>query len=98
MSQKEVIDKIMPALKEFGVTRAGFFGSFARGDDFGPDSDIDLAVAYDDRSRTLLDTIGFKHQLEELLERKVDVVPDDTFHPLMEPYIRQDLTYFYGQE
>jgi uncharacterized protein len=50
------------------------FGSTARGE-ASPESDIDLLVTLE-ASRTLLDQIALWQDLEDLLNRKVDVVTE----------------------
>ena len=51
-----------------------------------PGSDVDLLVVME-CGRSLLDLIGFKHGLEDLLGRKVDVVSEPALHW----YIREDI-------
>jgi predicted nucleotidyltransferase len=61
------------------------FGSFARGEE-RPDSDIDLLVEME-RDRSLLDIIAIKHDLEDLIHRKVDVVTANA----ISPYLRENI-------
>lgn len=71
------------ALREMGVTSLGLFGSVVRGD-ATPESDIDLLADFDpERGFSLLDKIGIKHHLEEVLSREVDLVNRKRIHPLM---------------
>ncbi|MCA9487486.1 MAG: nucleotidyltransferase domain-containing protein [Nanoarchaeota archaeon] len=73
--QKQVIkiqNKISPILKEYGVKRAGIFGSYARGD-FKRKSDIDILVELDERYG-LGEIIDIKLKLEKVLKKKVDLV------------------------
>lgn len=63
----------------YGVERVRIFGSLARGQ-ATPDSDIDFLVVFK-RGKTLLDLIGFRQDLEELLGRKVDVVSERGVSP-----------------
>lgn len=58
------------------------FGSVARGDN-REDSDIDFLVEFD-RGRTLLDLIGLKLDLQELLGANVDVVTPNSLR-----YVRE---------
>ena len=57
------------------------FGSVARGEDRS-DSDLDLLVEMEDE-RSLLDLVGLEQELEELLQRKVDVLTDESIHPAL---------------
>ena len=63
------------------VVRAWLFGSFARGEET-PLSDVDLIVQYDDKARiSLLKHCAIMNDLEELLDRKVDLVEDGELLP-----------------
>ncbi len=73
--------EILRLAAQYGVERMRIFGSMARGQ-ATPDSDIDFLVAFR-RGKTLLDLIGFKQDLEELLGRKVDVVSEGGVSPFM---------------
>jgi len=63
-------------LRAAGILRLSLFGSVARGD-FGPESDIDLAVELDREKRiSLLDLVGLERQLTERLGRPVQLLPE----------------------
>lgn len=62
----------MPILKRQGVIRAAFFGSIARGE-ADKKSDVDLLVKLSG-DKTLLDLVGLKLEIEEKLDRKVDIL------------------------
>ena len=63
------------------IVRAWLFGSFARGEET-PLSDVDLIVQYDDKARiSLLKHCAIMNDLEELLDRKVDLVEDGELLP-----------------
>ena len=68
------------------ATRGGrevrVFGSVARGDN-GENSDVDFLVEFE-AGRTLLDLIGLKLDLQDLLGATVDVVTPNSLH-----YIRE---------
>jgi len=64
--------KIMPILKDNNVSKAGIFGSFARGEQ-KKKSDVDILVEIPD-NRSLLDVIRLKMLLEKALKKKVDLV------------------------
>lgn len=65
---------ILKLAKEYGAYNVRVFGSVARGD-ADEKSDIDLLVTLEN-GRSLLDLIGLWMDLEELLQRKVDVVSE----------------------
>lgn len=56
---------------EFGIVRIGVFGSVAR-DEITDTSDVDVVVELD--RPDLLTLVGIKQELEESLQRSVDVV------------------------
>ena len=56
------------------VTEMALFGSVLR-DDFGPDSDIDVLVAFEEGARhTLFDMVHMEEELKGLFGREVDLV------------------------
>ena len=62
-----------PALRKRGIEHLYVFGSLARGD-AGVDSDIDLAIDVDPDSRfSLVTQASIGLDLEELLQRRVDI-------------------------
>ena len=67
--------------ERYHVRNIRVFGSFARGD-ARPDSDIDLLVEYVPGGSGF-DFVRFADAVEELLGRKVDVVTDESLHPLI---------------
>ena len=71
-------DKITELAEKRGVRNIRVFGSYARGD-ADENSDLDLLVSMDE-DRSLLDRIGFMHDVEDLLHIKVDVVNENALH------------------
>lgn len=62
------------------IQRAWLFGSFARGEDT-PLSDVDLLVQYSEGGISLLKHCAMINDLEELLDRPVDLIEDGTLLP-----------------
>ena len=75
-------EEILAIAARRGASNVRLFGSIARGQD-GPESDVDLLVSFES-GRSLLDLIGLKHEIEDLVHRPVDVVTDGA----LSPYIR----------
>ena len=73
--------KILELAARRGASNIRIFGSAARGEAL-PASDLDLLVSFE-AGRTLLDLIGLKHDLEELIDRPVDVVTDRALSPYL---------------
>mgnify|MGYP001068746201 FL=1 len=80
--------KIIPVLLRNDVKRAAVFGSFVRGEQ-KEDSDIDILVEFEGK-KSLLDLAGLKIELEEALQRKVDVLTYNSLHPLLKNKILQE--------
>jgi len=71
---EKIKSKIVKILKKHGIVRAGLFGSFARGEN-KKKSDVDILIEVDkDRKFSLLDFVGLKLELEDVLKKKVDLV------------------------
>lgn len=67
--------KIHQLARKHGVRRIRVFGSVRRRE-AGPDSDVDLLVRWARRPYSVLDRSRLRLALEELLERKVDLVSE----------------------
>jgi len=76
-------------MRRRGVTRAGVFGSVARGD-ATPESDVDFLVEFE-KGRTLLDLSGLRLDLRDALGRDVDVATPNSLHPEMRDQILSEL-------
>ena len=77
------------------VLKAWLFGSFARGEET-PLSDVDLLVQYDDKARiSLLKQCAIMNDLEELLDRKVDLVEDGELLPFAVESANHDKKWIY---
>ena len=84
----EIKEKILNALKQNDVKRAALFGSVVRGE-LTDESDIDVLVEFKGR-KSLLDLVGLKLELEEMLKRKVDVLTYNSLHPLLKDRILRE--------
>ncbi len=88
MKTDQIISTIKPILLKYGVTKSDLFGSFARGD-FDDKSDVDVLIDVPD-GMSLFDLIHLKNDLEETLNREVDVVTYDSVNKHVKKYIFQD--------
>jgi predicted nucleotidyltransferase len=67
-------DKIVDFCRRWKIMEFALFGSILR-DDFGPDSDVDVLVAFgSDAEWSLLDHIQMEQELANLFGRGVDLV------------------------
>jgi predicted nucleotidyltransferase len=86
----EIRRKIEPTLRKFGVVRAALFGSAARGEARAA-SDLDFLVELES-GRSLLDLVGLKFELTDILGVETDVVTYRSLHPRMrEQVLREQL-------
>ncbi len=68
---KSVTDSILPVLIKYGVKRASFFGSYARGTQ-DESSDVDILIEPPEEMG--LEIVRLKRDLESALNKKVDLV------------------------
>ena len=78
-------EKILELAARHGASNVRVFGSLARGEGT-ESSDLDLLVTLEEK-RSLLDLVGLKQDIEDLLHRPVDVVTE----PALSPYIRKQV-------
>ncbi len=82
MGTEEIIGKQREQILALAAKRGAFnvriFGSVARGE-AKPDSDVDFLVDLED-GRSLFDLGGLLYDLQNLLQRKVDVVTEAGLH------------------
>ena len=81
------IEAIINYFKGQPIKTAWLFGSFADGD-ATRDSDIDILVRYEEEARVgMLKHAEIILNLEELLNRNVDLVPEDSLWDGIKPYV-----------
>jgi len=85
MTILDIKNKIIPILRKYGVIKASLFGSIVRGENTDQ-SDIDLLVELPETA-SLLELASLKMDLEERLEKKVNVLTYDSLHPLLKDKI-----------
>ena len=82
--------------KKQPVLKAYLFGSYARGE-ADAESDIDLLVDLDYSQNIGLRFFGMHLELEELLNRKVDVVSSEGVSEFIQPFIEKDKKLIYAR-
>ena len=85
---EQITQSILPILDRYGVSKAALFGSIVK-DQMQPDSDIDILVQIDS-DISLLDFVGLKIELEEALNRNVDLGEYDTIKTLLRERILKE--------
>ena len=94
-TKQDVIDllkKYQDKFQEYGVERLGLFGSFAS-NVANHESDIDLLVDFKASHKTFNNFMNLSFFLEDLLNRKVDLVTTDSLSPYISKNILQEVEY-----
>jgi predicted nucleotidyltransferase len=79
-------------LKSLGVRRLGLFGSFVR-DQQDSDSDVDLLVEFEAQRKSFDAFMELCLFLEELLQRRVELVTAESLSPYLGPHILKEVEY-----
>ena len=91
MELEEIKEKITPLLRSHGVKRAAFFGSLATGE-AKEHSDVDILIEFTG-TKSLLDLVALKIEIEEALQRKVDVLTYNSLAPVIrERVLKEQVT------
>ena len=94
LDRDKIIKRIKNRLKQFSkVSSAWIYGSFSREDD-RPGSDIDIAIKTDN-GFSYFDLAEIQYQLENEVNRKIDVGFIDSFKPHIFRNVEQDLKLIY---
>ena len=79
-------------MPEFGVRKLGIFGSFVR-DEANLHSDVDVLVEFDPERKSFDNFMRLSFFLEEILQRRVDVVTTNSLGPHIGPRILASVEY-----
>ena len=79
-------------LQKFGVKRFGLFGSFQR-EEQTIKSDVDLLVEFESGQKSFDNFMNLAFFLEDLLERKVDLLTPESLSPHIGPKILREVEY-----
>ena len=93
MDIQSIKAKITPILKDQGVIKAAVFGSYATGK-AKANSDVDLLVELAGR-KSLFDLVGLKLDLEDVLNKKVDLLTYNSIHPYLKRIILNEQKVIY---
>lgn len=95
MTIQDIRHITIPIFQEFGITYAGIFGSFARGEETNQ-SDLDFIVKLG-KPMGMFKYMEFIEGLESSLKRKVDVVTENSINKFIKPYIISDIKTIYEE-
>lgn len=79
-------------IRSFGVRRLGLFGSFVRNQQ-NKSSDIDLLVDFDPEKKNFDNFMNLAFLLENIFNRRVEVVTTESLSPYLKPYILKEVEY-----
>jgi len=96
MSTDDVLSYLVAHKNEFrvnfGVTKIGLFGSYARGEQ-KDNSDIDIAIEIASDKKTLSSFVAIKRLIEKDLGKNVDFGIESTLKPIVKQYIQNEIIY-----
>ena len=87
-----VLSKNRVRIRALGVKRLGLFGSFVRGQQ-KLESDVDLLVEFEHGQKTFDNFMQLAFLLEEILQRRVDLLTPEALSPYIGPYILDEVEY-----
>ena len=95
MSTEVMTKKIAEYFKTQPVLKAWLFGSYSRGEE-RPDSDVDILFVPDMSQKFSLFTLGGMYMdLKDILNREVDLIPEDSLLPFAKKSAEQDKILIY---
>lgn len=95
MTLNEIRKKIQEnrkSIRYYGVTQIGFFGSYVRGEE-KDDSDIDVLVVFKKGMKTFDNFMDLHELLENIYNKKVDLVTIESVSKYIQPYIEKEVVY-----
>lgn len=95
ITKKEILTQLQNKkqdLLDFGVKEIGLFGSFLT-NNANSDSDIDLLVDIKKENKTFKNFMSLNYFLENLFNRKVDLVTKQSLSPFIGPHILKSVEY-----
>ena len=99
LSQQEILGELSKNLttwkEQYGVKRIALFGSYARGEQ-NDSSDIDVLVEFMKDAVTFDNYMDLKFDLEDLFQKKVDLVLFEDIKPALKPMILRSAKYAEG--
>lgn len=93
-TSKTFISKIKNYFKDKPVLKAYIFGSYSRAE-ASEDSDIDILVELDYSRPIGLEFIGMQLDLQDILNRKVDILTEKAISKRIKPYVDKDKVLIY---
>lgn len=79
-------------IRKFGISRLGIFGSYSKGQPTET-SDIDILIAFQPGKKTFDNYIELKFYLEELLNKRIDLVIEENIKKELRDEILRSVHY-----
>jgi predicted nucleotidyltransferase len=92
-TKDEVVTRVRasePILRAFGVRKLSLFGSFAR-DTADASSDVDVLIEFAPGRKTFDNFVRIAFVLEDLLQRRVELVTNEALSPHLGPHILREV-------
>jgi len=93
-SLEEIKKRLASTAEQYGVEKAYVFGSYARGE-ATPESDVDICIEKG-KIRTLFELSGFYLDLQEALDKNVDVVTNSSLSGNFKDRVEHEMILVYG--
>jgi uncharacterized protein len=85
----DIKERAVPILRGSRAVEAYLFGSVAR-NEAGPESDVDILVRFSEPRGGLMEFIHTKHELEDAIGRKVDLIEMGALRKEFRSYVDKD--------
>lgn len=92
-TKQEILERLRlqeSQLRSLGIRRLGLFGSFVRQDE-SQRSDVDLLVEFEPGRKSFDSFMALAWQLEDLLQRPVELVTTEGLSPYLGPRILSEV-------
>jgi predicted nucleotidyltransferase len=94
MSLLRAVRDCREQFRALGVRRLGLFGSFVRGEQSAA-SDVDLLVEFEPGQKTFDHFMQLSFLLEEILQRRVEIVTLESLSRHIGPHILREVEYVF---
>ncbi len=84
------LQEVRDQLRSRGVLKLGLFGSFVR-DEAKRNSDVDFLVQFDPRQKNFDNFMQLSFLLEDVLQRRVELVTTEAISPFLGPQILSEI-------
>jgi hypothetical protein len=87
-----LIEEHKDRIRALGVKKLGLFGSFVY-EEHHAESDVDLLVEFEQGKKTFDNFIELSFLLEDLFQRRVELVTPEALSPYIGPHIMKEVEY-----